>query len=112
VTREEQVRRVVNEIVDPCSVAAGTPAGLVDMGIVESVDVTGSTVRVRLLPTSPACLVIGALGAEIEARVGALDWCSGAVAELADGDLVWDEERLAPAVRERLLERRAAVRRR
>jgi metal-sulfur cluster biosynthetic enzyme len=100
----------VNGIVDPCSAGVGVPVGLVDMGIVESVDVAGTAVRVRLLPTSPACLVLGALGAEIEARVAALDWCSDVVAEVAAGELDWDEGRMALAARERLLDRRRRAR--
>lgn len=106
------VRRALDGIVDPCSAAAGEPLGLVDMGVVDEVAVEGGTVRVRLLPTSPGCLYTPVFQEEIERRLGALDWCGRVEVSFAPADAVWDEGRIAPAARERLQRRRAALRRR
>lgn len=57
----DAVLELLNQVVDPCSVAAGLPAGLVDMGLVVDVDVTGPelerTVEVVLTITEPGCLM-------------------------------------------------------
>ena len=61
---EAQVRLILNEIVDPCSRVAGSPAGLDDMGLVRQVDVTGvgeaATVRVVIGLTEFGCMMGGA----------------------------------------------------
>jgi len=55
-----RVKEALQEVLDPCSVGRGVPAGLVDMGMVKAVEV-GSTpdghavVAVELRITSPAC---------------------------------------------------------
>ncbi len=36
---EERIRAALNEVQDPCSVVAGVPAGIVDMGLVRSLEV-------------------------------------------------------------------------
>lgn len=54
-----QVNHALNRVVDPCSVGRGVPAGLVDMGMVKSVEVLhdtgGHRARVTLRITSPGC---------------------------------------------------------
>ena len=37
----EEVRALLNAIVDPCSLAAGAPAGIDEMGLVRDVEVEG-----------------------------------------------------------------------
>jgi metal-sulfur cluster biosynthetic enzyme len=58
---EAQVREVLDTIVDPCSAAAGAPAGLDEMGLVQDVDVrlgpTGARIRVVLRLTAPTCMM-------------------------------------------------------
>jgi metal-sulfur cluster biosynthetic enzyme len=57
----DEIRRRLNTIVDPCSIAAGAPAGLVDMGLVREVTIRegsdGTTVRVRIGLTEPGCMI-------------------------------------------------------
>jgi hypothetical protein len=38
-----EVLSAINQVVDPCSVGIGVPIGVVDMGLVESVNLTGAT---------------------------------------------------------------------
>jgi metal-sulfur cluster biosynthetic enzyme len=58
---EAQVRAALDTIVDPCSSAAGAPAGLDEMGLVQDVDVrrgpAGARVSVVLRLTAPSCLM-------------------------------------------------------
>jgi len=98
--RRDQVIAALDEIVDPCSAAAGMPAGLAAMGIVDAVAVEGGSVTVRLLPTFAGCLFAGLFADEAERRIGALAWCDGIAVELA-GDAVWTEDRMSPALRRR-----------
>lgn len=63
-----EVRARLNAIVDPCSVAAGAPAGIDEMGLVRAVDVEatpgGDVIRVRIGLTEPGCTI----GASFVAR--------------------------------------------
>jgi metal-sulfur cluster biosynthetic enzyme len=55
------IRAQLNEIIDPCSIAAGAPAGLVEMGLVRDVTLRegpeGAVVRVRIGLTEPGCMM-------------------------------------------------------
>jgi metal-sulfur cluster biosynthetic enzyme len=57
----DDIRARLNEIADPCSIAAGAPAGLVEMGLVRDVTVRdapdGAVVRVRIGLTEPGCMM-------------------------------------------------------
>ena len=60
----------LDEIEDPCSVASGTPMGLVEMGLVDSVNVSaGGLVEVNLRLTSPLCHMIGFFKVEAVRRL-------------------------------------------
>jgi metal-sulfur cluster biosynthetic enzyme len=70
--KEDDIRAVLNEIVDPCSRAAGDPLGLDEMGLVDRVEVTATALNVELLPTSPLCLMAGVFLSEARARLAPL----------------------------------------
>lgn len=105
---EAEVRAALNEIIDPCSAAAGTPLGLVDMGIVRDVAVDGSTLRIELLPTFPACRFVPIFEAEIRKRLG--DTRLTVSVDVADPSVVWDESMMSPSAVELLENRRRAAR--
>ena len=104
-----EVEHLLDEIVDPCSAAARTPAGLAEMGIVERVAERDGHVEVVLLPTFAGCLHVSLFAAEIERRVGELAWCRSIRVETT-ADELWTEERMSPALRARLAAKRAAAR--
>ena len=56
-----EIRALLNTIVDPCSVAAGAPAGIDEMGLVRDVDVEatarGAVIRIRIGLTEPGCMI-------------------------------------------------------
>jgi metal-sulfur cluster biosynthetic enzyme len=109
---EDRVRAVVaavNGIADPCSIAMTEPIGIADLGLVEDVRVDGGHVDVVLVPTSPHCLFVGLFEEEVEARVLALEFVESVNVEHEEGEIIWDETRMAPEARERLRRRRVAL---
>ena len=109
VERRREVEAILNGVIDPCSAAAGLPMGIVEMGIVEDVTVSGGTVAVRLLPTSPTCLFTGLFEHEVKARLERLTWCTAIEVRLCEGDVVWDENRLSSTASMRLTEQRRTL---
>jgi metal-sulfur cluster biosynthetic enzyme len=108
-TRIAELRGVLNAIVDPCSAAARSPTGLVDMGIVDGIEQADGAVVVRLHPTFAGCLFAPLFAGEAEQRIAALPWCRSVRVETVADD-IWTEERMAPAARSRLERRRGALR--
>jgi len=108
-----EVRRRLNAIIDPCSLAAGAPAGIDEMGLVRSVLVeespAGATIRVRIGLTEPGCM----MGAAFVARAHeCLEQLPGvASVEVAlEHDCDWTPADLDPAYARRLDAARAASR--
>ena len=74
----ERVREALQQVVDPCSVGRGVPAGLSDMGMVKGVGLdstsTGrSTVTVELRITSPACTFQPYFEREVRERLDTIE---------------------------------------
>jgi metal-sulfur cluster biosynthetic enzyme len=101
----DQVRAVLNGIVDPCSAAAGAPAGLDDMGLVREVQVEtgseGTVVRVMLALTEPTCLMGIPFMATARERLEALPGVIRAEVSLASG-FEWTPAELSPSYAARL----------
>ena len=65
-----EIRRLLDTIGDPCSVAQGVPMGLEEMGIVERVTVdSAGHAEIRLRLTSPSCMMVGYFTVEAERLV-------------------------------------------
>jgi metal-sulfur cluster biosynthetic enzyme len=113
VTTADEVRNVLNGIIDPCSTTAGVPAGLADMGLVSGIAVTGvpgaERVCVTVGVTEPSCLMLGSFAAEARARLLALPGVEEVDLTL-DSGFTWTEERLQPDYRRRLAEGRTSAR--
>jgi metal-sulfur cluster biosynthetic enzyme len=101
-----EIRRRLNTIGDPCSVANGVAMGLDEMGLVEDItlDPAGNAV-VRLRLTSPTCLMVGYFKAKAEERVSEVPGVSS-VEVLSDRGLDWSPTMMSDAAKER---RRAAL---
>ncbi len=58
---EDAIRAALNEIVDPCSVVAGAPAGIGEMGLIRGLQVReapgGVEVEVHIGVTEPGCMM-------------------------------------------------------
>jgi metal-sulfur cluster biosynthetic enzyme len=106
---EVEVRAALNEIVDPCSAAAGAPAGLDEMGLVREVEIRGARgggrgeahIRVTIGLTQPLCLMGIPFLKSARERLSAMPGVADVEVSLASG-IDWTPARLAPGYRERL----------
>jgi metal-sulfur cluster biosynthetic enzyme len=108
---EADVRAILDTIVDPCSRAAGAPAGISEMGMVPDITITPadgnkSNVRVHLIVTHPFCMMSNLFVKEIIERVGAEDWVGKAEVDFDPG-MLWTPDRMSPDYAERLEAARA-----
>ena len=109
---EAQVRAALNTIIDPCSVAAGAPAGLQDMGLVRHVTI-GSlsdgqaggrakvSVQVVIGVTEFGCLMGAPFAMEAQACLARLVDVDQVDVQL-DGTFDWLPQDMDPAYRARL----------
>jgi metal-sulfur cluster biosynthetic enzyme len=111
---EQDIRAALDEIVDPCSRAAGAPAGLDEMGLVREVRIerrpAGAHVGVVLALTEPTCLMGIPFVKSARERLAAIDGVAEVDVSLAAG-FEWTPARLSPAYAARL-ERMREMRRR
>jgi metal-sulfur cluster biosynthetic enzyme len=103
---EADVRRILDTIVDPCSRAAGAPAGISEMGMVPDITITPGEenkvdVRVHLIVTHPFCMMSNLFVKEIIERLGAEDWVGKAEVDFDPG-ILWTPDRMNPEYAERL----------
>lgn len=110
---EVTVRRVLNTITDPCSVASGVRAGIDELGLVREVRIaegsSGARIHVRISPTDPGCLMIYPFANEARARLSALDGVDAVEVDLDVGD-EWHPGDMSEDYRHRLENHRAARR--
>src|SRR5882757_430618 len=107
---ETQVRVILNEVIDPCSRVAGSPAGLDDMGLVRQIDVTeaDNTTRVHVVIgiTEFGCMMGGAFLHEASEKLGSVFGYDNVVVELGDS-YDWTPEDMSKTYKIRLAARRA-----
>lgn len=110
---DDSVRAVLNTIVDPCSRAAGAPAGLVDMGLIRELSVTpaagrgGMHVHLVIGVTEYACLLGPAFVSEARKKLLAMGGIGDVVIDL-DDKFDWDPQDMSAAYQAHLRERRQA----
>lgn len=98
---ERQIRAQLDLIHDPCSVAAGTPMGLTEMGLVGGVTISpDGDVHIDLRLTSPFCHMIPFFTAEAVRLISALPGVR-AVTLQGDMGLDWSPSHIAPAAQAR-----------
>lgn len=114
VVTETDVRRALDRITDPCSVAAGAPAGLSELGLVRDVAVAdgpdGANIRVSIRLTDPVCMMGAAFLASARELLSGLDGVATAEVWL-DERSDWIPADMDPSYRARLGRARAARRR-
>jgi metal-sulfur cluster biosynthetic enzyme len=100
-TSVAEVYRVLDGIVDPCSVSHGVPMGIDEMGLVRSVTIDDAGhVVVDMRLTSPCCLMVGYFSTEAKARVGALPGVRS-VELRHDTGMDWTPSMITPAAEAR-----------
>jgi metal-sulfur cluster biosynthetic enzyme len=95
---EPAVRRALEDVVDPCSVAAGTPLSLVAMGLVHSITMDDGAVSIELLLTGPGCLYGGLFADAVRREVTALPGVRSVDVRLVTDD-VWEPARMSEDAR-------------
>ena len=98
---DDEVRRVLDEIRDPCSIATSVPMGLVEMGIVKTVRVSAEgEVDIELRLTSPVCEMVGYMMKESRTRIAVLPGVTS-VNVRHDAGLDWTPDLISPEARAR-----------
>lgn len=107
-----EIRTTINKIVDPCSAAAGAPAGLISMGLVRSIDLVddgdGVHVSIGMCITEPGCMMASLFELTVRRDVAAIPGVSDVDAAVDHG-FVWDPSLLQPEYQTKLDEARAAM---
>jgi len=107
---EAEVRATINTIVDPCSRAAGIPAGLIDMGLVRSLEVRtepdGVHVRAVVGVTEYGCMLGPAFATEINRLVRRVRGVASAEVTL-DDQFDWVPDDMTESYRHALASRRS-----
>jgi metal-sulfur cluster biosynthetic enzyme len=110
---EADVRAALDEVLDPCSVVAGAPAGLAEMGLVRALEISerdgGAVVRLRIGVTEPGCLMGASFAAQARVRLEQLAGIAQVEIEL-DHASDWMPSDMDPAYQARLGVVRAARR--
>lgn len=96
-------------VMDPCSLAFASPISIVSLGLIESVEIAGSSVTVRLLLTMPACTMFGDIASQVRAALLEVDGIDDVRVELETGS-EWSEARMSQATRDAIVARRDAYR--
>ena len=81
-------------VVDPCSIGMGVPTDICRMGLIESLEVAGTSVRVKLLLTDPSCVFLRGIRSHVIDSLSAVPGVEDVAVELAVGD-VWTPDRMA-----------------
>jgi metal-sulfur cluster biosynthetic enzyme len=110
---EDRIRQVLDEVLDPCSIGRGVPAGITDMGMVTGIDVatgpdgrTRATLALRL--TSPGCTFQLYFDQQVRARMAQLDDVDSLDIVWRD-EFDWSDDDMSPDLKRRLREKRATL---
>lgn len=99
------IRRVLEDVQDPCSLYNGTNLSIVDMGMVRDVKRRGGRVEVSLLLTEPTCIYFFEISRQIKEKVLAMPGISEVDVTSVTG-VLWTAELMADGARERLRRQR------
>ena len=110
---ESLVRAALDTVLDPCSEVAGVPAGILEMGLVRSLEVQngphGALVRVAIGVTEPTCLMGPSFVSGARERLAAVPGVARVEVTLSS-DPDWSPLDMSPDYRARLTEHRRARR--
>jgi metal-sulfur cluster biosynthetic enzyme len=96
-----RIKRILNTIGDPCSVASGTPMGIEEMGLIKELHLdSNGHLRIAMRLTAPLCHNVGYFNVEIKNRLLALDEVQSLDITMDHG-LEWTPENISQQARER-----------
>lgn len=99
------VEQAVTGVADPCGLLFGTNTTFGELGMIDALEVDGSTVTVRLLLDDPNCLYLPRIIADIEAAAKQVPGVEHVVISNR-GDEIWTEARMTDEGRCNLQEHR------
>ncbi len=103
---EDQVRAALADVIDPCSVTAGAPLSVLDMGMILNLRVEDSgRVSIEMRATSAMCTMIAGIMKIAEDRVAQVEGVNGVDVKLRSGPM-WTEADMTEKGRSILNERR------
>ena len=102
------VERALARVHDPCSLAAGSPVSITDLGLITGWSVDGGSLRVSIAATGPGCTFLGKIADAARAELLTLRGVRHVRIEL-DTEFVWDPGRMSPAARAALTSRRTVL---
>jgi metal-sulfur cluster biosynthetic enzyme len=106
---DRQIAQALESVPDPCSVAAGAPLSVSDMGLVRGWTVSADgDLEVRLDVTSPLCLMAGHFVADAQRRLNAIEGLRTVVVKV-DPSGLWSTDNISRRGRARLDARRRRV---
>jgi metal-sulfur cluster biosynthetic enzyme len=108
------VLSALDDVVDPCSVGRGIPAGLRDMGMVTSVALEplpdgGLCAEIGLRTTSPACTFHLYFEQQVRAHVSCVPEVDAVQIRWSD-EFDWSDDAMSDALKQRVREKRARLR--
>ena len=106
----DALRRAIDRVADPCSVAVGAPVGVGQLGLIEAVDVDDDgRVAVTLCTTSPGCIYAPAIAEGVRRELAGTPGVSE-VTVAVDHSVVWTDRRVAAPARAVIDDRRRRAR--
>jgi metal-sulfur cluster biosynthetic enzyme len=100
VQRRVTIERVLETIVDPCSIASGVPISLIEMGLISEIEDRSGAMTITLRLTSPTCWQVGNIIGEIEQRVESLGL--GPVRCIVDMSAAWTPDMMSAGAQAKL----------
>lgn len=101
-TLEEQVTSALQQICDPCSIAAHAPLSIIEMGLVRNVLIDSEgNVRVSMCVTSPSCTMAPNMVQGAETLVRQIEGVNSVVIEV-DPEVFWTPADMTPNGRAKL----------
>jgi metal-sulfur cluster biosynthetic enzyme len=93
-------RERLADIVDPCSVGAGNPMDVVEMGLVDDIRMEDGELIISMCLTSPQCLMLEHFAMEARRVTADLPGVS-MVTVRGDNGMIWSPERMSSEARDR-----------
>lgn len=105
-TLHDRVIQALEEVIDPCSVTAGAPLSVVDMGLIDALSVgADGVVRLAMRATSAMCTMIAGMMKVAEERLALVEGVTRVDVKLCSG-AIWTEMDMTERGRQVLLARR------
>jgi metal-sulfur cluster biosynthetic enzyme len=102
----DRVMKGLEEVIDPCSVTAGAPLSVVDMGLINELAVSeDGAVRISMRATSAMCTMIAGIMKVAEERLASVEGVTCVDVTLCSG-AIWTEADMTEHGRQILMARR------